>query len=173
MFGPRQRIVHQRAAHKLAVIVIDRAFHQRLADSLGNAPKNLPLHDHRIDDGAKIIHRRPTHNLGHASLLVDLDLADVAARGKVEVRGVVEHTLLEPGLDLGSWEFVANVSLASRQRPPFDRLVGAGHAELAVFELDVAFGGLEQVRRDLLALASTLSRAFTIADMPTAPEREP
>jgi hypothetical protein len=52
-------------------------------------------------------------------------------------------------------------------------LVGAGDLELAVLELDVASSASIRKAAIFLALASTLSSALTIADMPTAPEREP
>jgi hypothetical protein len=52
-------------------------------------------------------------------------------------------------------------------------LVGARHLELAVLDDDIALVGLQQMAAIFLALASTLSSALTIADMPTAPEREP
>ena len=41
------------------------------------------------------------------------------------------------------------------------------------FHFDVGFAGFEQVRGDLLPLATILSTAFTIADPPTDSERDP
>ena len=147
-------------------------FEQRLADALRDAAMHLALDDHRIDDGAEVIDRGPADDLGFPGFGIDLDLADVAAGREREVGRIVERALLQARLDLAGRELVRHVGV-QRDFAPGDRLVGAGDGELAVLEHDVAFGGLEQCAATFLALASTLSSAFTIADMPTAPEREP
>ena len=39
------------------LLVVDGAFHQRLADALDDAAMHLALDDHRIDDVAEIVDR--------------------------------------------------------------------------------------------------------------------
>src|SRR6266576_715907 len=51
----RHAIIHERAGHELAVLVIDRAFEQRLADPLRDPAVDLTLDDHRIDEDAEIV----------------------------------------------------------------------------------------------------------------------
>ena len=72
-----------------------------------------------------------------------------------EVGRIVERRLVEPGLELVERIVVRHVR---GQRDFAERLaaVGAGDRELAVLELDVGLGRLEQVRGDLLALGDDL-----------------
>src|SRR5262249_57783164 len=70
----RHAVVHQRAGHELAVLVVDGGLAQRLADSLGNPAVHLALDDHRVDHGAEVVDRGPGHDLGVAGLGIDLDL---------------------------------------------------------------------------------------------------
>ena len=69
--------------------------------------------------------------------------------------GIVERGLVEPGLELVERIIVRHVGgegdLAERLGA-----VGAGDRELAVLELDVGLGGLEQMGRDLPALVDHL-----------------
>ena len=64
--GPRHAVVHVARRHELAVLVVDRAFQQRLADALGDAAMHLALDDHRVDELAEIVDRRPARDLGDA-----------------------------------------------------------------------------------------------------------
>ena len=98
--GARHGVVHERAGHELAVLVVDRAFEQRLADALRDAAMHLALDDHRIDDDAEIVDRGPADDLGVAGLRIDLDLADVAAGREGEVGRIVERALLQARLEL-------------------------------------------------------------------------
>ncbi len=45
-------------------LVVDGAFQQRLADALGDAAMDLAFDDHRVDDDAEVVHRRPAVDLG-------------------------------------------------------------------------------------------------------------
>ena len=98
--GARHGVIHERAGHELAFLVVDRALAQRLADALRDAAVDLALDDHRIDHHAEIVDRSPGDDLGVAGLRVDLDLADVAAGREGEIGRVVERALLQPGLEL-------------------------------------------------------------------------
>ncbi len=51
----RHRIVHEAAARKLAAAVIDNMFHQRLAQTLGDAAMNLAVDQHVVDRLADIV----------------------------------------------------------------------------------------------------------------------
>src|SRR5947208_655909 len=46
----RHAIVHERAGHELAILVVGRPLEQRLSDTLSDAAVDLALDDHRIDD---------------------------------------------------------------------------------------------------------------------------
>ena len=82
------------------LLVVDRAFQQRLADALRDAAMHLALDDHRIDDGAEVVDRGPADDLGLAGVGIDLDLADVAAGREGEVGRIVERALLQARLEL-------------------------------------------------------------------------
>ena len=170
--GARHAVVHVARRDELPVLVVDGAFEQRLADTLRDAAMHLALDDHRVDDDAEIVDRRPAIDLRDAGFRIDLDLADMHAGREGEIGRIVEGALLQARLELLAGEFMRDIGL-QRDRAEIGRLVGALDGELAVLELDVALGGLEHMAGDLLGLGSILSSALKIADMPTAPEREP
>ena len=153
--GARHAVVVEAGRDELAALVVDGTFEERLTDALGDAAMNLAFDDHRVDDHPEIVHRRPALDLGHARVGVDLYLADVDAGREGEVGGIVERSLLQAGLQILARELVGDVGLqrdfAEGQRP-----VGAGHAEPAVLELDVALGRFEHMGRHLLALGDHL-----------------
>ena len=51
------RVVAQRAGQQLAVVVVDRAFVERLGHALGDAAVDLAIDDQRVDDVADIVDR--------------------------------------------------------------------------------------------------------------------
>ena len=53
--GPRQRVVEHRARQELALVAVDRALPERLADALGDAAVELAVDDHRVDLLADVI----------------------------------------------------------------------------------------------------------------------
>ena len=57
--GARHGVIHERAGDELALLVVDRAFAERLADALGDAAMHLAFDDHRIDQHAEIVDRGP------------------------------------------------------------------------------------------------------------------
>ncbi len=152
----RQRIVHQAAGQQLpALRIVDAVLEQGLPDALRKTAVHLPLDDHRIDDVAEIVAGGELRDHHYARVRIDLHLADMRARREREVRRIVERGLVQAGLELVERIVVRNVR---RQRDLAERLaaIGASDGELAVGELDVAFRGLEQMRRDLLALGDDL-----------------
>ena len=76
-----------RAGQQLAALVVDRVLQQRLADALRHAALHLALDDHRVDHPADIVDRGEVHHLDTPVSRVDLDLADMAAAGKVKFFG--------------------------------------------------------------------------------------
>src|SRR5580692_8469687 len=94
VIGPRHGVVHERAGHELAPLVVNCALTQCLPYSLRDAAVDLALDNHRIDDDAEIVHRRPGDNLGVAGFRIDLDLADMATGRESEIGRVVERGFL-------------------------------------------------------------------------------
>src|ERR1700691_4000769 len=159
VIGARHGVVHERAGHELASLVVDRALAQCLADALRDAAVDLALDNHRIDDDAEIVHRRPGDNLGVASLRIDLDLADMATGRESEIGRIVERGFLQAGLEFLAVEFVGDVGV-ERHPTPRHGLVGTGDAKVSVLELDIAFGGFEEMRSDLFGLRFDLVQSL-------------
>src|SRR5215472_9354882 len=90
----RHGIVHERAGQVLAVAVELDVLHQDLADALGDAADDLSLQQQRIDDRADVVHDAVADDLDLAGVLVDLELADVAA-----VREVLHRRDIGRGCD--------------------------------------------------------------------------
>ena len=63
---PRQRVVEHRARQQLAVVAVDRALPQRLADALGDAAVELAVDDHRVDLLADVVDRDVAHEVDRA-----------------------------------------------------------------------------------------------------------
>ena len=97
---------------------------------------NLALEQQRVDDDSGIVDADVAHDLDVAGVGIDLDLADMAAVGKVGARRRKRADRFEADAELGRPAH-RRVGLAREFDQP-DRLVGADHCELAVGELDVA-----------------------------------
>src|SRR5260221_159214 len=152
---PWDAVIAERAGQQLTALVVLAAFGERLADALRQAAVHLALDDHRIDDLAEVVHRDKRGDLGFAGVAVDLHLADVGAGREGEIGRVVERVLVQPGLELVERVVVRHVGGEGHLAEGL-LLVGAGDLEHAAVVLDVALGGLHQVRRDLLALGHPL-----------------
>ena len=146
--GARHGVVHEAAGQELAgLAVVDLVLHQRLADALHHAALDLAAHDHRIDDAAEIVDhevavdRRPRRSRDrprprrHAQPLGWL--GGVGSKLPVASRPTPNFAGERPHRRVGR---LGDVDEA-------DRLVGAGDAEAAVLELDVAGVGLHHARR--------------------------
>ena len=142
--GLRQRVVHHRAGQQLAVVAVDRALPERLADALGDAAVELAVHDQRVDLVADVVDRDVAHEVDLAGLLVDLDGRDVGAERPRAVRRVVVGRLVEVRLHaLGRVE-----RQVEREGDLLDRLLAVGRALDAVLgavDLDVVGRRLEHV----------------------------
>ena len=138
------------AVSELAAVVVDRVFQQRLADALGETAMDLALDDHRVDQPSEIVGGDEVDERGLAGAAVDLDLADVGARGEGEVGRVVERGFLQARLHAVG-QIVRGVG-GERDHRQRDRLVGAGDFEFAVLDDDVVLGRFQLMRGDLLGL---------------------
>ena len=140
----------QRSGEQLPVVVVDRSFPQRLPDALDDAAVHLALDNHRIDLRAAVVDRDVALEIDRARLRIDFDHGEVRAKGKHEVRRVVEARRLEPRFHAGR-HVPGDVG---HQRDVLDRLDAAGrslHEELAVVVVDVLGRRLQQVRGEALA----------------------
>ena len=136
------------------LVVVDRAFQQRLADALGEAAMDLAFDDHRVDQPAEIVRRDEVDEGGLAGAGIDLELADIGAGREGEVGRVVEGGFLQARLHAVG-QIVRGVG-GERDHRQRDRLVGAGDLELAVLDDDVVLGRLQRMRGDLLGLGLDL-----------------
>ena len=69
-----------RAVQQLALGVVEALLEQRAADALHDAAADLLVHQHRVDDGAAILHHPVLQQLDEAGLGVDLDVGSPARR---------------------------------------------------------------------------------------------
>src|ERR1044072_3086930 len=81
----RQCIIHQFTGDELSLFVINDLFVKRLADRLHNAAVHLTVYEQRVDNFAAIIDRDVLHDFRIASVLIDLDNADVRTKREGEV----------------------------------------------------------------------------------------
>ena len=116
---------------------------------------DLPLDDHRIDDVAEIVDRRPALDRRHARRGVDLDLADMDPGREGEVGRVVERPFLQPRLQLLPVELVRDIGLQGAGAE-IELAVGALHREMPVGEIDIGLVRLQHMGGDLLALGDHL-----------------
>ena len=116
---------------------------------------NLTLDDHRIDDCTEIIDRYKIDDDGDACFGIDLDLANMATRGKGEIGRVIKCTFLETGFDLGGGKAVCCIG-RKRDFRPCERLVCAFDREAAIGEIDIFDSGFHKVCRDFLGFGFNL-----------------
>ena len=132
---------------RLPALVVDRLLVQGLRDPLGDAPVDLSLHDHRIDDRADVVDGNVLQDLGRSGLRVDLDHADVRPGRPREVRRVIDGGCVQVWLR----PLRQRVRVPGREGDLRDRLRLVGRARdvpraLAPFE--VVLGNLELVGGD-------------------------
>ena len=128
--------------------------HQDLADALRHAAGDLAIDQERVDDDADVIHHAVAHDLDHAGVLVDLDLADM---------GAVREVLLFQGEDRGldqAWfqpfRQFRRIGGGAGDVADGDGLVGFLRREYTVFEFQIVDTDLEHMRGDLLRLCDDL-----------------
>ena len=90
-----------------------------------------------------------------AGLRIHFDLAQIRPGGVGEVARIVERGFLKPRFQRLQRVVVRHIGREG-DLAEAERLVGAGNRETAIREGDVVLGGLQHVRRDLLALGDDL-----------------
>src|SRR6516165_5352087 len=143
----RHTIIHEGPRQQLAgYVIIDAGFAECLADTLHESAVDLPLDDHRIDNGTDVIHRDVVHERHDTCLRINLDLRDMCPTGEREVYRIVERLLLEPRLQDFKWVVDRKMS---RQRNLLKALspISTRDAEHTRSELDVALAGFQHPPR--------------------------
>jgi hypothetical protein len=82
----------ERSGQELAVLVVDRPLHQRLADALDHAAMRLAFDQEGVHDHPEIVNHRVFHHCHDTGLGINLDLGDVAPIRKC--RGGTLHNVL-------------------------------------------------------------------------------
>ena len=132
----------------------DDPLHHRLAQPLGDAAMDLALQQQRVEHGAHIVDDAVIDDPDLAGVGVDLDLADMAAIGKVLHPGDIARARFEPGFDVGR-QFRRKVG-GPRHLDELHRPVGSRHAEGAVDEFEIGLRGLQQMGGDRFRLFDDL-----------------
>ena len=73
--GQRQQIVDQAAVHQLPLLAVETFLIERAADTLHDAAAYLFVHQHRVDDGAAVLHAPVLEQLDEAGFHIDLHQA--------------------------------------------------------------------------------------------------
>ncbi len=171
--GARHGVVHVAAGDELAVLIVDGVLEQRLADALGDTAMHLAFDDHRIDEDAEVVDGGPTIDPRLAGFRVDLDFGDVHARWEGEVLRVVERPFLESGLDQFADRTCGRRRPAARPRRRSFSCWCRGRGTRRSRSRPISSGTSMQAAATRLPLMTIFSAALTIAEAPTAPEREP
>src|SRR4029077_6777605 len=155
--GARHGVIHERAGAQLALGVVKRVFHQRLAETLHRTTMDLALDEHRVHHRAEIIAADVAIHMGLARLRIDLDLGDVTAVGEDAGDGGAHFRVVEGARHAG--REVCRLAQSRREIDDADRAVGAGNGEAPFREFDVLDARLEQRgRRKLAALYHHVER---------------
>src|SRR5256712_1708692 len=96
----RHRVVHERPGDQLPVLVVFRVLPERLRDALGDAAVHHPVHDHRVDHAAQIVHGEVTKHLHLPGVADHLHHADVRPEGEDEVARIEEADRLQARLEV-------------------------------------------------------------------------
>ena len=128
--------------------VVDNVLHQRLADALRQAAVDLPLADQRVDHAPQVVDHGVAVDAHLAGMRVDFQFANVAAVGVVGRIGIPRSTGFQADAQI-LWYACRTVERLCDIRKAH-ALVGAGDAEPAFVEFDIAGGRLHQMRRHQL-----------------------
>ena len=141
--GVRHAVVHERTGDELAAgRIVDRVFHQGLAETVGDRALYLTLDHALAEDGAAIIDRGVGDDIEVAGVGIDLDLGDVAAVRKRQRRVKLADAV----------ELVAHLARAFGGLEQSDLAVGADHLEAAIAIGDVALRCFQRGGGDFLPL---------------------
>src|SRR6266480_1150896 len=123
---------------------------ESLANALYDPAMNLALEQERVDGAAEIVDDRIALDRDDAGVGIDLDLGDVAAVGIRLGGGRSRRGRIEARLHSGRNTF--RIARRRRDLEQAEAAVGAGDAEGAVGELDVARRCLQQIGGDPASL---------------------
>src|ERR1700722_8774288 len=115
---------------------------------------DLAVERQRVDDDADIVNSDIARDRDLASLLFDLELADMRA-----ARESLLHRIVDTGLEqarLHTFGQSARLERGPRDLLQRHALVGAGDGEAAFAEFDIGLCGLEDMCRYLAALGDDL-----------------
>src|SRR5437016_5681888 len=98
--GVRHGVVHERPGDQLPVLVVFRVLPERLRDALGDAAVHHPVHDHRVDHAAQIVHGEVAQHLHLPGVADHLHHADVRPEGEDEVARIEEADRFQPRLEV-------------------------------------------------------------------------
>ena len=101
--GSRQQIVRQRGVQKLAGVIEDKLLVKCIANSLRDATMNLAVNNHRVDNGAAVMHDDVSLYLDHHRFWIDFDDDSVSSTCsrtafRTEIAGCFQSGLA-PGLN--------------------------------------------------------------------------
>jgi len=117
--------------------------------ALRDAARDLSLQQQRIDDGADVVHDAVAHDLHFAGLLIDLELADVAAVGEILHRRKIGRGRDQP--DIHVFRQPSSAPSPPSLHPDGERPVGLGTGETRRRQSDITRIDVEEMRRDRLA----------------------
>ena len=120
---------------------------------------HLAFNDHRVNDGAKVIHGGKFVHLHHARRWVYIHLADIGACGEGEVGGVVKRGLVQARLKLVQRVIVWYVC-SERHLAKGHFFVGTLDGELTIGKLHVRVARLHQMGGDFLGLGLDFVQCF-------------
>ena len=130
---------------------------QRLADALRRGAMGLAVQDQRIDRAPDIVDADPAQDAHRAGIGIDLDLADMRARGK----GADRHGVVADAVELAA-QLLGQIGPRRRRLrhvEDADAAVGALDGERCRAAKSMSTGAASmQMRRDLLALLDDLVR---------------
>src|SRR5436309_8247343 len=96
--GLGQCVIHECAAHKLALFVVDHLFIECLANGLNDASLDLAIDQHWVDDVAAIIYGDVTLEVDLTGFGVEFDYSDMSSKGEGEILRLEEVNGRKSGL---------------------------------------------------------------------------
>ena len=127
--------------------IVDRVFHQRLADALHRAAMHLARKQQRIKRGAEVIDNDVTHDVRRAGVRIDFDFGDVRA---IRKRRRLDAELLRRA------QFVGRRVRMRGEIGKRDHAVGAGNADSSIRDFQIARCRFQSVGGNLLDLLGEL-----------------
>ena len=149
-------VIHEGTAETVAILIERNHFHQRHANTVGEATMDLAFDDQRVDLCATVIDRNEAADFNLGGTRVNVDDADVCTEGIGQVVGVVTDLSVEAALD-ALWQVASTVrshrNVLDRHR--LRRIALHGEGTLLPFE--VGHGYFEHSRGNDLSFVDDLA----------------